>query len=166
MKKAGLLLITTFSLAGLAVSLTLGGTPDAKKGPLLDSRTLKVMRTNYPVSIEPIFARKCFDCHSAKTNYPWYYKAPGAKGAIDQDISRARRMVDMTGGFPFRGVGDTAERLGLLRGVVTDGGMPPFLYRLAHPGSGLNKDDKAQIIAWLDGKVSLSSTATGATTGK
>jgi hypothetical protein len=124
------------------------------------------MRTNYPVSIEPIFARKCFDCHSAKTNYPWYYKAPGAKGAIDQDISRARRMLDMTGGFPFRGVGDNAERLSLLREVVTEGGMPPFLYRLAHPGSGLSKDDKALIIAWLDGTVDLTSTATGATTAK
>jgi len=145
--------------------MTRGDGPGVKKPPL-DGGALKAMRVNYPANIEPIFTRKCFDCHSAKTNYPWYYKAPGAKGTIDQDISRARRMVDMTGGFPFRGVGDNTERLGLLRGAVTDGSMPPFLYRLAHPGTGLGKDDKALIIAWLDGKVSITSTATGTTPAK
>ena len=145
--------------------MTRGDGPGVKKPPL-DGGALKAMRVNYPATIEPIFTRKCFDCHSAKTNYPWYYRIPGAKMTIDRDVSRARRILDLTGGFPFTGVGDLVDRLGLLREVVVGGDMPPLLYRLAHPGTGLGKDDKALIIAWLDGKVSITSTATGTTTGK
>ena len=53
------------------------------------------------VKLEPIWQKACYDCHTDKTDYPWYYKLPFVKGMIDKDIEEARAELDMSKGFPF-----------------------------------------------------------------
>ncbi|RZA21842.1 MAG: hypothetical protein EOP10_16165, partial [Proteobacteria bacterium] len=67
----------------------------------VQANAMQTMHDDYVAKIEPIFRRKCFDCHSDRTKYPWYSKIPGVRQWIDSDIREAREHIDMSGGFPF-----------------------------------------------------------------
>ncbi len=103
----------------------------------------------YRREIEPIFQKKCFDCHSTKTRYPWYYKLPGARQLIDYDTREAKEHIDMTDGFPFQGHHSLEDQLKDLGEVVEKNKMPLWRYRLLHPGSGLTRKEKETILNWL-----------------
>jgi len=103
----------------------------------------------YRSEIEPIFRQKCFDCHSTKTRYPWYYKLPGARQLIDYDIREAREHIDMTDGFPFKGHHSLEDQLKSLERVVRKNEMPLWRYRLLHPGAGLTDDERQAILEWV-----------------
>ncbi len=103
----------------------------------------------YREAIEPILRQKCFDCHSTKTRYPWYYKLPGARQLIDYDTREAKEHLDMTDGFPFKGHHSTEEQLKSLRKVVEKNQMPLWRYRFLHPGSGLTNPERGLILDWI-----------------
>lgn len=103
----------------------------------------------YMASIKPIFQKKCFDCHSNTTHYPWYYRLPFVKQLIDRDIQEGLEHIDMSRGFPFGGHGTPQEDLEELREVVEKDEMPPWQYRLIHWQSSLTKADKAKILEWI-----------------
>lgn len=115
------------------------------------SYNLSVSQINdlYVRSVRPIFQAKCFDCHSDRTVYPPYYKIPGVKWWIDDDIKEAREHIDMSHDFPFGGHGTPLDDLQAMRDVIRNGTMPPWLYRLAHRESRLTDDDRRIILQWI-----------------
>jgi hypothetical protein len=103
----------------------------------------------YTISIKPIFEKKCFDCHSSTTHYPWYHHIPGVKQVIDSDISEAKEHLDMSNGFPFNGHGTLDEDLTAIEKAIVDKTMPPFRYRLLHPSAAISDEDRAVILKWV-----------------
>lgn len=55
---------------------------------------LFIFRINqeYLKTVKPIFQKSCFDCHGNTTVYPWYYKVPGVKQLIDNDIDEVKQV--------------------------------------------------------------------------
>lgn len=125
--------------------------PEVKPEKAIRDINLVLMAINkdYKNTVKPLFEQKCFDCHSDKTDYPWYYRIPGIKGFIDGDIAEAREHLDLSKDFPFGGHGDPAEDLEELEKVISEGSMPPFQYRLMHWGSGFSEAEKELILAWI-----------------
>lgn len=124
----------------------------SKQASLIKDDSPALMRVNekYRRDIRPIFAKKCFDCHSITTHYPWYYSVPGVKQLIDRDIQEARADLDMSKDFPFLGKGTPTDYLDVLKDVINDGSMPPFRYRLLHRGSALTEDEQKSIMNWVN----------------
>ena len=116
-------------IAGISQSADAGKSANAVKAPKPGSKAYAAMAKAYQASIAPVFEAKCFDCHSAKTHFPWYYRMPLAKSMIDLDIRKARKALDLNDGFPFTGVGTLADHLSALKDIAADGSMPPFRYR-------------------------------------
>ena len=110
------------------------------------------MQETYRLQVEPIFKAKCFDCHSDRPDYPWYYSIPGISALIDRDIKKAKRIMDYTNGFPFKGLGTDDEKMEGLNISTRDETMPPLIYRIGHPGSGLTEEEAETILAWIDQK--------------
>jgi len=106
-------------------------------------------------ALKPTFQRGCFDCHSTHTRYPWYYKLPLVKGMIDKDTREAKKHLDMTNGFPFRGHGKPADDLLSIKDVIVDGDMPPWQYRLMHWGASPSDSETDSIVAWVDKSLQL-----------
>ncbi len=151
-------LILTATLA-IMISGCLSGMPGSGTGP---EGSLKIPRpgtkawrswmAEYKASVEPILAAKCVDCHTTHTHYPWYYNLPLAKGMIDLDIKRGRRAIEMTNGFPFGGIGTTADHVTELRDVAAAGSMPPPRYWVMHWSMKLTRAERDTIVAWAEGK--------------
>lgn len=106
-------------------------------------------------SLDRIFSKGCFDCHSDKTVYPWYHKLPLIKSMIDDDIKGARRHVDMSKGFPFSGHGTPPNDLAAIESEIEGGDMPPALYRLMHWSAKPNDAERDSIFQWIDSSLKI-----------
>jgi hypothetical protein len=114
------------------------------------TRALERINERYLSEVKPIFQKSCFDCHSDRTRFPWYYTLPWVKGMIDKDISEAKKHIDMTRDFPFQGQHGTPEDdLQAIEKEIREKKMPPFRYRLIHPGSGINGEERDAVFRWI-----------------
>jgi hypothetical protein len=111
-------------------------------------KAIKDISRDYQEKVEPIFKVSCFDCHSNATHYPWYHVLPGIRGMLDKDISTARKHIDMSDGYPFKGHGSLVSDLKAIAYQVDKGKMPLFKYRVMHPGSVLTEKQKQEIEDW------------------
>lgn len=116
---------------------------------LREARFSEINRT-YIQKIKPIFAKKCFDCHSNQTRYPWYHSLPGIKQWLDHDISEGKKHIDFSIDFPFQGHGTPLEDLQAIRDSVETNSMPPFAYILMHTSSKISKTEREAIILWTN----------------
>ncbi len=136
--------VTTSQLARIMVKPALSSSEEEK-------RQIKLHQINeeYKKTVKPIFQKSCFACHSGQTQYPWYYKLPIAKQLIDSDIREAKKHIDLTNDFPFRGHGSPEEDLAAIRKAIEDHTMPPFRYKILHPGSQLSEGEQQIVLRWI-----------------
>jgi len=104
----------------------------------------------YLKTVRPIFQKKCFDCHSGATIFPWYHQIPGVRQLLDHDTREARADMDMSQDFPFLGKGSPFDYLDAVEDVMHDGSMPPFRYRIIHRDSKLTDEDKKMVLQWIE----------------
>jgi hypothetical protein len=103
----------------------------------------------YLKSVKPIFQKSCFDCHSSNTRYPWYSNLSGVKQLIQTDIREAKDHLDMSQDFPFSGHASPLADLKAIDKAIRNSDMPPFRYRLMHPGSRLSEQDRNAVSEWV-----------------
>lgn len=156
LEKAKLLFIPTVIFTFITVAYAHNGVDD-EHGPEQnisseEVRQVKLEKINeeYKEKVRPIFQNNCFDCHSQKTRYPWYYKLPIAKQIIDKDISDALPHLDLTNDFPFKGHGTPEKDFKAIEESINNGSMPPLRHRIMHRGSGLNEDELKSVMKWIE----------------
>lgn len=115
-------------------------------------RQAKIEKINeeYKEKVRAIFKKSCFDCHSQQTRYPWYYKFPIVRKIIDGDVKDAKKHLDMTYDFPFKGHGTPEKDLKAIKGALDKKSMPPLRYRMMHWGSGVSDSEKRTIMEWIE----------------
>ena len=111
---------------------------------------LSQINQDYLKSVKKLFVRSCFNCHSDKTIYPWYSKIPGISNLIAHDIKEAKQHLDMTNDFPFLGHGEPIKDLESIKKQIESGDMPPFEYKLLHSESSFSKEEKQEILDWIN----------------
>ena len=114
----------------------------------------EAINSSYLADIKPILEKKCFDCHSNSTKFPWYYKIPGFKQMIDYDIKKAKRHIDMSKDFPFISHNTPLKDLNSLREIIIENDMPPLRYIIAHWDARLTKSEREAIIKWSEESIS------------
>lgn len=108
------------------------------------------INSKYLKDIKPIFEKKCFDCHSNKTKYPWYFKLPIISGVIENDIKKAKEHLDFSNDFPFISHDTPQKDLVSILKSAEKKSMPPFQYRIMHSDSKITDEDIKIIKAWVD----------------
>ncbi|NOY88433.1 MAG: heme-binding domain-containing protein [FCB group bacterium] len=101
-------------------------------------------------TVKPIIKHSCFDCHSQKTAYPWYYKLPIIKGMIDDDIKEAREHLDFSNDFPFKSKHKILPLLNEIKIEVKEKDMPLWSYRLIHRGTTIKGKKMDSLFQWID----------------
>lgn len=123
--------------------------PAEDKNRDISEAALQSMHDDYKQNIEPIFRKKCFDCHSLRTEFPWYYKVPGIRQWIDHEIREAREHLDMSAGFPFRSKYSIDHDLEEMDEVLAKATMPPKAYVFVHPEAKLSESEKSALREWI-----------------
>lgn len=110
-----------------------------------------------PSKVETILKTSCYDCHSNKTNYPWYSKIQPIRMLMDGHIKEGRENLNFSewGSYSSRKQGNKLDRISK---QVKSGEMPLFSYTLIHRDAILTTIQKEELIRWVDKvKDSLSS---------
>jgi hypothetical protein len=69
--------------------------PDRTAPPIVESETLEAS-TRVPEKVEQILIKSCNDCHTNKTNYPWYSQIAPASLFLASHVDEGRRELNFS----------------------------------------------------------------------
>jgi hypothetical protein len=154
------ILIATLVAAAIAVGGSLihpfgmpGAPPDDQailRDAQIDPETLAIIQ------------RACQNCHSQKTEWPWYSHVAPVSWLLAHDVQQARMHMNLSRWQDY----STDDRLRLLSAIgsaVRNRKMPVQRYLLLHPEARLTDAERQQIYRWTRierGRLSLRQTPT------
>ena len=107
--------------------------------------------TNPPVQAEPSFdsaqtaalvKTACYDCHSNRTEWPWYTNIAPISWLVQRDVNEGRAVLNFSEMNAGQAADESADH-------VREGDMPPFQFMIMHPGARLSDAQKAALIQGL-----------------
>ena len=102
-----------------------------------------------PDTLAVIFTHSCYDCHSNRTEYPWYGNLAPSSWLMDNHVREGKSHLN----FSSWGILDRAERISQLNRICeecTDGSMPLRSYLLMHRTAGLRPAEIEAICEWAE----------------
>jgi len=105
--------------------------------------------TKYPMpdTVKLIFNKACADCHSNKTNYPWYASIQPVAYWLNDHIVDGKRHFNINEFASYR-IGKQHKKLVECMDEVKEGEMPLSSYTLVHKEARLTAAEKAIILNW------------------
>jgi hypothetical protein len=113
---------------------------------------IPINRTNPPVTREvrwdseqtrALAQRACFDCHSNKTELPWYSRIAPVSLYLAHHVDEGRSALNFSEwDKPNADIREVQRN-------IQNGQMPPWDYQLMHPTSKLNSAEQEQLLAGL-----------------
>ena len=100
-----------------------------------------------PPEVARVLNRSCMDCHSNRTDWPWYSNVAPASWFVIDHVNHGRRHLN----FSRWGQYSRRDRLDLLNGIcaTTKGGsMPLSSYTLIHRSAQLSQRDWQTLCTW------------------
>src|SRR5262252_10107628 len=85
-----------------------------------------------------ILNRSCQDCHSNRTNWPWYSRVAPVSWIVSKHVSEGRQMLDFSAWTDQSRA--ESERM-LICDAVSSGSMPLASYTMIHRKARLSKLD-------------------------
>ena len=112
----------------------------------------KDISTLYPVpeNVQAILDRSCADCHSNKTNYPWYAEVQPAAWFLTDHVTDGKKHFNLNN-FGNMRLAIQNHKLEELIEEVKEGEMPLESYTLIHRDSKLSEEDKKTLQNWAQG---------------
>jgi hypothetical protein len=114
--------------------------------------------TRMPGDVAAIFRRACRDCHSQRTDWPWYSAVAPLHWLMTADVYAARNHMNLSAWSRYTPE-ERTERLIAICELVADDKMPLWYYKPAHyPSAWLSQSDKKAVCDWVKeevGRVSL-----------
>ena len=92
-----------------------------------------------------ILDRSCQDCHSNRTNWPWYSHVAPVSWVVSKHVSQGREMLDFSAWTDQ--THSESERM-LICDAVSSGRMPLPSYTMIHGNAKLSKLDVKLICDW------------------
>lgn len=108
--------------------------------------------TNPPMSGEPTwnshvtaerFYRSCGDCHSNKTDWPWYSHVAPSSWLVQYDVQKGRSKMNVSEW------GQTENDAGEAVTKVRNNEMPPWFYLIPHLSAKMSDKEKEEFISGL-----------------
>lgn len=129
---------------------------------LIGIQFIPVERTNPPINGEidapqgvmKILERSCYDCHSNRTDWPWYSYIAPVSFLVSSDTEKGRKHVNFTEWNKY----STRDRKQIIDEIVEEveeGNMPLPIYTYVHPSAKLNNVDIKRLKDWAQSFGSL-----------
>lgn len=124
--------------------------PDRTNPPEDASRTL-FAAMDVPPDVARILQTSCIDCHSNRTEWPWYSNVAPASWLVTDHVSEGRHEMNFS---TWADLSDHRARklLGEICEEVEEGKMPIPNYLWLHREAALSEQDKATLCAWANAR--------------
>ena len=105
-----------------------------------------------PAQIEALLTRACYDCHSNQTRWPWYGRVAPVSWLVARDVALGRKELNFS---EWRSYYPRTRRRKLqwMGRVLRERAMPPWSYRLMHPGARLTGAERAMLERWIEAAI-------------
>jgi hypothetical protein len=119
------------------------------------SGKVKAVKSDNPllagVEVDPevfeILHRSCQNCHSEKTEWPWYSHIAPMSWLVEGDVSQARSHMNLPHWSDYT-VEEQQDLLARIGSVVRSGEMPPGRYTMIHSNAKLSSAERDNVYRW------------------
>src|SRR5277367_3976509 len=94
-----------------------------------------------------VIERSCQNCHSEKTEWPWYSHIAPVSWLVESDVSQARSHMNLSHWDEYT-IEQKQEVLVRVGAIVRSGEMPPGRYTAIHADAKLSSAEREQIYQW------------------
>lgn len=143
MSKKKILLTIVLLIAAMQVVVIKKSVPET--GPELEY----IQAERVPADIAGLIKASCYDCHSYKTNYPWYSNIAPVSWILNNHIREGREHLN----FSLWGEFSTKNQQAIKREcmeVLGNNEMPLKSYRFMHAEARLSEKQKELLIDWFN----------------
>ena len=94
-----------------------------------------------------IIQRSCQNCHSERTEWPWYSRVAPGSWLLERDVSQARSRINLSRWNEY----SPEQQVSILSEIgvaARTGVMPPSRYTLLHPDARLSSEERQAIYSW------------------
>ncbi len=120
--------------------------PEYSNPPVNEQEALEAT-TEVPENVRQIFARSCNDCHTNKTDYPWYSNVAPLSWQIVEHVDHGRSHLNFSAWNTYD-LKKKRKKLDEVCDEVTDGVMPLGQYLWLHGNAVLSREDVNTICDW------------------
>jgi len=129
-------------------------------GCLLIAQFRTIQRTNPPLKgdlvappqIRTRLRQACYDCHSNETHWPWYSYIAPISWLVERDVEGGRRQLNFSEWGSYYPT-TRKRKLQWMERTLHEETMPPWHYRILHPGASLTPQDLAELEKWMDSEI-------------
>lgn len=120
--------------------------PDRTNPPENKSETIYAT-LNVPADVHDIFERACIDCHSNRSEWPWYTEVSPVSWFVVDHVEEARDELNFSNWkkYPPK---RSEHKLEELCEKIEEGEMPLNSYLLIHWEASLSEQDKEILCSW------------------
>lgn len=135
-----------YSLLGVIVLLLLiQFVPVDRSNPPTD----EAMAIKAPAEIQAIIEKSCYDCHSHKTEWPFYSYIAPISWLVAGDVTEGREHLNFSQWYQM-----PAQRQARLKDEIVEevmkGEMPLSIYLITHSGAKLSDQQKQELKSWAE----------------
>lgn len=137
---------STAALAAVAILLAAQFVPAKHTNPAAQGKLAA------PPRIQAKFRRACYDCHSNETRWPWYSRVAPISWFIVRDVNLGRKEINFSQWGSYYPA-TRRRKLEWMERSLHQEKMPPWSYRLTHPGALLTDDDRDALERWIESEL-------------
>ena len=114
--------------------------------PVQQANTLYAVE-NVPPDVRSIFDASCNNCHSNRTNWPWYSHVAPLSWIVAHDVQNGRRLMNFSewGTYSQK---KRDEKLESICDQLMNGDMPDGKYLLIHRSARLTAEQSESVCLW------------------
>ena len=139
LKKIGIVL-----LIALVIAQFFG--PDKNDGDI-DTVNAFIAETNPPEDVLKILNTTCFDCHSSKTDYPWYNSITPVNYWLEEHIEDGKKHLNFSEWSAYS-LKKKEHKMDELHEEVEEGEMPLNSYTWTHEDANLTQEQIDAVVNW------------------
>jgi hypothetical protein len=129
-------------------------------GCLLIAQFRTIQRTNPPLKgdlvappeIKTLLRQACYECHSNETHWPWYSYIAPISWLVGRDVEGGRKQLNFSEWGSYYPT-TRMRKLQWMERTLHEETMPPWHYRILHPGASLTPQDLAALEKWIESEI-------------
>lgn len=136
-------------IAAVALLVVIQVYRPARTNPTVDPEKDIHRMLDMQPAVANLLNRACNDCHSNRTNWPWYSRVAPVSWLVVSDVERGRTAVNFSewGRYSAK---EQQKHLKEICNEVTEGEMPALQYTLIHREARLTGDERSAVCRWTN----------------